>query len=82
VASITLLNFSINNFMLSNLDLIREFVQNSIHKKEVLLSNPTLTAQTVYKTNQLILDFSKIIPVGIDKSGISRILLSSQRRGG
>ncbi|MEH2076539.1 MAG: hypothetical protein V7K57_19430 [Nostoc sp.] len=39
--------------MLSNLDLIREFVQNSIHKKEVLLSNPALTAQTVYKTNQL-----------------------------
>ncbi|MDZ8227155.1 MULTISPECIES: hypothetical protein [unclassified Nostoc] len=40
--------------MLSNLDLIREFVQNSIHKKEVLLSNPALTAQTVYNTNQLI----------------------------
>jgi hypothetical protein len=39
--------------MLSDLDLIREFVQNSIHKKEVLLSNPALTAQTVYKTNQL-----------------------------
>ncbi|MEH2266480.1 hypothetical protein [Nostoc sp.] len=39
--------------MLSNLDLIREFVQNSIQKKEVLLSNPSLTAQTVYKTNQL-----------------------------
>ncbi|MCC5646810.1 hypothetical protein LC607_28615 [Nostoc sp. CHAB 5824] len=39
--------------MLSNLDLIREFVRNSIHKKEVLLSNPALTAQTVYKTNQL-----------------------------
>ena len=39
--------------MLSNLDLIREFVQNSIHKKDVLLSNPALTAQTVYKTNQL-----------------------------
>ncbi|MCW5314799.1 hypothetical protein GTQ43_13590 [Nostoc sp. KVJ3] len=39
--------------MLSNLDLIREFVQNSIQKKEVLLSNPALTAQTVYKINQL-----------------------------
>ncbi|MEH2183429.1 hypothetical protein [Nostoc sp.] len=39
--------------MLSNLDLIREFVQNSIQKKDVLLSNPVLTAQTVYKTNQL-----------------------------
>lgn len=39
--------------MLSNLDLIREFVQNSIQKKDVLLSNPALIAQTVYKTNQL-----------------------------
>ncbi|MEH2194171.1 MAG: hypothetical protein V7K98_16245 [Nostoc sp.] len=39
--------------MLSNLDLIREFVQNSMQKKEVLLSNPALTAQTVYGTNQL-----------------------------
>src|SRR3954454_3531831 len=39
--------------MLSNLDLTREFVQNSIQKKEILLSNPPWTAQTVYKTNQL-----------------------------
>ncbi|MDZ8183332.1 MAG: hypothetical protein RMX96_00510 [Nostoc sp. ChiSLP02] len=39
--------------MLSNLDLIREFVENSIHKKDILLSNPSLIAQTVYKTNQL-----------------------------
>jgi hypothetical protein len=39
--------------MLSNLDLIREFVQNSIQKKETLLANPSLTAQTVYKSNQL-----------------------------
>ncbi|MDZ8028258.1 MAG: hypothetical protein RMY36_020520 [Nostoc sp. SerVER01] len=39
--------------MLSNLDLIREFIQNSIHKKDILLSNPSLTAQTVYKANQL-----------------------------
>ncbi|YAF94223.1 MAG: hypothetical protein AB3A66_16610 [Nodularia sp. CChRGM 3473] len=39
--------------MLSNLDLIREFVQNSIQKKEVLLSNPFLIAQTVYNTNQM-----------------------------
>ena len=47
--------------MLSNLDLIREFVQNSIQKKEVLLSNPSLTAQTVYKTNQLILKAEGVI---------------------
>jgi hypothetical protein len=39
--------------MLSNLDLIREFVQNSIQKKDILLSNPVLTAQTAYKSNQL-----------------------------
>ncbi|MBN3872891.1 MULTISPECIES: hypothetical protein [unclassified Nostoc] len=39
--------------MLANLDLIREFVQSSIEKKEILLSNLSLTAQTVYKTNQL-----------------------------
>jgi hypothetical protein len=39
--------------MLSNLDLIREFVQDSIQKKDILLSNPSLTAQTVYKINQL-----------------------------
>ncbi|MEH2122669.1 hypothetical protein [Nostoc sp.] len=47
--------------MLSNLDLIREFVQNSIQKKEVLLSNPSLTAQTVYKTNQLTLKAEGVI---------------------
>ncbi|WP_414548198.1 hypothetical protein [Anabaena sp. CCY 0017] len=39
--------------MLSSLDLIREFVQSSTQKKDVLLSNPSLTAQTVYKSNQL-----------------------------
>ncbi|WP_341526149.1 hypothetical protein WKK05_26835 [Nostoc sp. UHCC 0302] len=39
--------------MLANLDIIREFVQKSIQKKEILLANSSLTAQTVYKTNQL-----------------------------
>ncbi|MCG6134193.1 MAG: hypothetical protein MET45_05955 [Nostoc sp. LLA-1] len=39
--------------MLSSLDLIQEFVQSSIQKKDVLLSNPSLTAQTVYGSNQL-----------------------------
>jgi hypothetical protein len=39
--------------MLSSLDLIREFVQSSIQKQDVLLSNPSLTAQTVYNSNQL-----------------------------
>jgi len=39
--------------MLSNLDLMRAFVYNSIQQQEVLLSNPSLTAQTVYKSNQV-----------------------------
>jgi hypothetical protein len=39
--------------MLTNLELIREFVDKAIQKKDVLLSNSALTAQTVYKTNQL-----------------------------
>ncbi|MBD2445870.1 hypothetical protein H6G76_01620 [Nostoc sp. FACHB-152] len=39
--------------MLTNLDLIHEFVEKTIQKKDVLLSNSALTAQTVYKTNQL-----------------------------
>ncbi|MDZ7958521.1 MAG: hypothetical protein RMY34_11690 [Aulosira sp. DedQUE10] len=40
--------------MLSNIDLMRVFVYNSIQKQEVLLSNQALTAQTVYKSNQII----------------------------
>jgi hypothetical protein len=39
--------------MLSNLDLIREFIQLSIQQKEVLLANQTLTAQTVCGSNNL-----------------------------
>ncbi|MEH1790647.1 hypothetical protein [Nostoc sp.] len=39
--------------MLSNLDLVREFVGNSIQKKDILLANHSLTAQTVYRTNHL-----------------------------
>jgi len=39
--------------MMSNLDLIREFVDQSIHQQDVLLSNSILTAQTVYKANQI-----------------------------
>ncbi|MBN3905377.1 MAG: hypothetical protein HWQ35_01930 [Nostoc sp. NMS1] len=39
--------------MLSNLDLVREFVDNSIQKKDILLANRSLTAQTVYNTNHL-----------------------------
>lgn len=49
--------------MLSTLDLIREFVQNSIQKKDVLLSNPALTAHTVYKTNQLIAKSEGVIAI-------------------
>ncbi|WP_066425262.1 hypothetical protein [Anabaena sp. 4-3] len=40
--------------MLSNLDLFKEFVNQSIQKKEVLLANTSLQAQIVYKTNQVI----------------------------
>ncbi|AFY35589.1 hypothetical protein [Calothrix sp. PCC 7507] len=40
--------------MLSNIELMREFVGESIQKKEVLLANSSLQAQMAYKTNQLI----------------------------
>lgn len=39
--------------MLSNIELMRVFVHNSIQKQEVLLSNSVLTAQTVYRSNQV-----------------------------
>ncbi|MBD2210474.1 hypothetical protein H6G64_14020 [Calothrix sp. FACHB-156] len=39
--------------MLSNIELMRVFVYNSIQKQQVLLSNSVLTAQTVYKSNQV-----------------------------
>jgi hypothetical protein len=40
--------------MLSNADLIHEFVKNSIQKQEVWLANPYLKAETVYKSNQIL----------------------------
>ncbi|WP_066377048.1 hypothetical protein [Anabaena sp. CA = ATCC 33047] len=40
--------------MLSNLDLFKEFVNQSLQKQEVLLANTALKAQKVYTTNQLI----------------------------
>jgi len=49
--------------MLSNLDLIREFAQKSIQKKDVLLSNPALTGHTAYKTNQLIAKSEGVIAI-------------------
>ncbi|MHC5727298.1 MAG: hypothetical protein ACYTXY_24825 [Nostoc sp.] len=39
--------------MLSNLDLVREFVGNSIQKKDILLANRSLTAQTIHHINNL-----------------------------
>ncbi|MBW4644628.1 MAG: hypothetical protein KME23_16835 [Goleter apudmare HA4340-LM2] len=39
--------------MLSNIDLVREFVRCSIRKQDVLLANPALQAETVYKSNQI-----------------------------
>ncbi|MEH1965499.1 MULTISPECIES: hypothetical protein [unclassified Nostoc] len=62
--------------MLSDLDLIREFVQNSIQKKEVLLSNPALTAQTVYKTNQLTAKSEGVIATAQLSNTLSEFLIS------
>ncbi|MDM9380747.1 hypothetical protein QUB80_08510 [Chlorogloeopsis sp. ULAP01] len=39
--------------MLTNLDLIREFIKLSIQRKEVLLANQILKAETVYSSNNL-----------------------------
>ncbi|MBN3871704.1 MULTISPECIES: hypothetical protein [unclassified Nostoc] len=39
--------------MLSNLDLVREFIGNSIQKKDILLANRSLTAQTIYNISNL-----------------------------
>ncbi|MEH1930842.1 hypothetical protein [Nostoc sp.] len=61
--------------MLSNLDLIREFVQNSIQKKEVLLSNHSLTAQTVYNTNQLTAKSEGVIATVHLSSTLSEFLI-------
>ncbi|QLE57183.1 hypothetical protein [Nostoc sp. TCL26-01] len=47
--------------MLSNLDLLREFVAQSIQKQDILLANATLQAQTVYKTNQVLAKTEGII---------------------
>ncbi len=47
--------------MLSNLELMRVFVYNSLQKQEVLLSNPFLTAQAVYQSNQVIAKIEGVI---------------------
>jgi hypothetical protein len=47
--------------MLSNLELMRVFVYNSIQKQEVLLSNPFLTAQAAYQTNQVMAKIEGVI---------------------
>ncbi|MDJ0733632.1 MAG: hypothetical protein QNJ47_06010 [Nostocaceae cyanobacterium] len=39
--------------MLSDIDLVRNFVKNSIQKKEALLSNSIFIAEKVYNNNQL-----------------------------
>lgn len=39
--------------MLSNIDLVCEFIKCSIQKQEVLLANSVLKAETVYKSNQI-----------------------------
>jgi len=62
--------------MLSNLDLIREFVQNSTQKKDVFLSNPALTAHTVYKTNQLIAKSEGVIAIAPISDTLSKFSIS------
>jgi hypothetical protein len=47
--------------MLSDLELIREFVNKSIKKEDILLSNASLSAQTVYTMNQLMAKSEGII---------------------
>ncbi|MHC5615426.1 MAG: hypothetical protein ACYTXA_31790 [Nostoc sp.] len=61
--------------MLSNLDLIREFVENSIQKKEILLSNHSLTAQTVYNTNQLTAKSEGVIATAHLSNTVSEFLI-------
>jgi hypothetical protein len=49
--------------MLSNLELMRAFVYSSIQKQEVLLSNPFLTAQTVYQSTQVMAKTEGVIAI-------------------
>ncbi len=54
--------------MLSNIELVREFVKTSIQKKDVLLSNCVLSAEQVYNRNQLVAKKEGIIfSLRIDK---------------
>jgi len=64
--------------MLSNLDLIREFVDKSIQKQDVLLSNSALTAQTVYKTNQLTAKSQGIIATAQLNNTFTEFLLQAK----
>ncbi|MEH1817973.1 MAG: hypothetical protein V7L31_02550 [Nostoc sp.] len=64
--------------MLSNLDLVREFVGNSIQKKDILLANPSLTAQTVYKINHLTAKSEGIISTAQLNATISEFLILSK----
>ncbi|QLE43366.1 hypothetical protein FD723_24880 [Nostoc sp. C052] len=64
--------------MLSNLDLVREFVGNSIQKKDILLANPSLTAQTVYKINHLTAKAEGIISTAQLNTTTSEFLILSK----
>lgn len=63
--------------MLSNVALIREFITQSIQKKEVLLANSSLQAQMVYKSNQLIAKKEGIIATTQLNSESSDFLIAS-----
>jgi hypothetical protein len=58
--------------MLTNLDLIREFIKLSIQRKEVLLANQTLKAEKVYSSNNLIAKAEgMIVTTKVDDTSIS-----------
>ncbi|WP_366941789.1 hypothetical protein [uncultured Nostoc sp.] len=63
--------------MLSDLDLVREFVYNSIQKKDILLANRSLTAQTVYNINHLATKAEGIIATAQLNTTASEFLIRS-----
>lgn len=64
--------------MLSNEDLAREFVVQSIDKKEILLANPYLTAQTVYDCNQVIAKSQGVIASAQLNNTVCEFLINSK----
>ncbi|WP_103125046.1 hypothetical protein [Nostoc cycadae] len=63
--------------MLSNLEIIHEFVDKTIHNKDILLSNSALTAQTVYNTNQLTAKSQGVIATAQLNCALSEFLVQA-----